>query len=95
MEHRSQTALCCNSFSGVAQSSDQSNRPTTRDRAELAAELRSFHIRNARSADSDANVGRPVHVLYYRALATDLVQIVRVLHERMEPSLHLNSDDAD
>jgi toxin ParE1/3/4 len=69
--------------------------PTTRDRAELAVGLRSFHIRNARITDPNVNVRSPVHVLYYRAITTDLVEIVRVLHERMEPSLHFNSDNAD
>jgi toxin ParE1/3/4 len=49
--------------------------PTTRDRAELAVGLRSFHIRNARSTDPDAIVRSPVHVLYYRAEATDVVKL--------------------
>jgi toxin ParE1/3/4 len=31
-----------------------------------------------------------VHVLYYRVLAPGLIEIVRVLHERMEPSRHLH-----
>lgn len=62
--------------------------PATRDRAELSPGLRSFHIRHARGDDPRAKVRRPVHVLYFRAVAPNLIEIVRVLHERMEPSQH-------
>jgi len=58
----------------------------TRERTELSPGLRSFHIRNSRGDDSRVQVRRPVHVLYYRALAPNSIEIVRVLHERMEPS---------
>jgi toxin ParE1/3/4 len=34
----------------------------------------------------------PVHVLYYRVVRPNLVEIVRVLHVRMEPSRHLGAD---
>jgi toxin ParE1/3/4 len=66
--------------------------PATRGRAELLTGIRSFHVRYARSHDPEAKVRRPVHVLYYRAVAPDLVEIVRVLHDRMEPSRHLGTD---
>ena len=62
--------------------------PTTRDRAELAPGVRSFHIRHARVGDPNAKVGRPVHILY-RAIAPGLIEIVCVLHEHMEPSSRL------
>jgi toxin ParE1/3/4 len=42
-------------------------------------------------------VRRPVHVLYYRVAQKGVIGIVRVLHERMEPSQHfeeLPTDDA-
>lgn len=61
----------------------------TRRREELRAGIRSFHLRHARSADPAGRVRRPVHVLYYRAITPALIEIVRVLHERMEPSRHL------
>jgi hypothetical protein len=32
----------------------------------------------------------PVHVLYYRVAQKGVIEIVRVLHERMEPSRHLD-----
>src|SRR5438874_408989 len=50
-------------------------------RTELSRGLRSFHLRHARGPA--ARVGRPVHVLYYRAVQPAVVEIVRVLHERM------------
>src|SRR4051812_28600394 len=58
--------------------------PTTRMRSELAAGIRSFHCRYARRADPQAKVRQPAHVIYYRMVPPDLIEIVRVLHERME-----------
>ena len=63
--------------------------PATRERADLLPGVRSFHIRHARGHDLEVRVGRPVHVLYYRVIKPGLVEIVRVLHDRMEPSRHL------
>lgn len=70
--------------------------PATRDRRELRASIRSFHIRHAGGNDPEANVRRPVHVLYYRVIQPGLVDIIRVLHERKEPSRHLTvPEDTD
>lgn len=66
--------------------------PTTRDRAELCRGIRSFHLRNARVGDVEAKVRKPVHVLFYRVVASGVVEIVRILHERMEPSRHIGAD---
>ena len=72
------------------------NGPAMRDRAELSPGIRSFHVRHARNDNPEAKVRRPVHVLYYRTVALDLIEIVRVLHERMEPSRHVDpSVDGD
>jgi toxin ParE1/3/4 len=57
----------------------------TRDRADLRSGLRSFHLRHAPANGPRAAVRRPVHVIYYREIAPGLVEIVRILHERMEP----------
>ena len=35
-------------------------------------------------------MGDPVHVIFSRADEPGLVEIVRVLHERMEPSRHFD-----
>ncbi len=34
-------------------------------------------------------VANPVHVLFYRVIQPGLVEIVRVLHDHMEPSRHI------
>jgi toxin ParE1/3/4 len=64
---------------------------STLDRGELLAGLRSLHIRHSRNESREAPVGEPVHVIFYRVAAPDLVEIVRILHDRMEPSLHIGS----
>ncbi|HTT81054.1 MAG TPA: type II toxin-antitoxin system RelE/ParE family toxin [Stellaceae bacterium] len=69
--------------------------PTTRGRDELRPGVRSFHLRQAGGADLEGQVRRPVHVLYYRTITPDLIEIVRVLHERMEPSRHLHEISKD
>lgn len=58
----------------------------TRDRAELSAGVRSLHIRQVHAAHG---VKEPVHVIFYRVDA-DVIEVVRVLHERMEPALHVS-----
>jgi toxin ParE1/3/4 len=63
---------------------------TTQARPELAPGLRSFHLRHARSDDPNAKVRRPVHILYYRAISSELIEFVRVLHERMDFSRHIH-----
>src|SRR5438445_8276007 len=61
--------------------------PLTRDLATLSPSLRAFHTRNLRRAHG---VKHPVHIVYYRVRRTWL-EIVRVLHDRMDPSLHINA----
>lgn len=64
--------------------------PLTRKRPELRSSgIRSFHVRHAHRSEG-AQVRRPVHVLYYRVAEEDLIDIIRVLHERMDPSRHLD-----
>jgi toxin ParE1/3/4 len=62
--------------------------PTTRSRGDWRPGIRSFHLRHA---PGDHGVGRSVHVLYYRVNVPDVVEIVRVLHERMEPRRHVSA----
>ena len=66
--------------------------PATRERAELSREVRSLHLRHARVADIETSVAGPAHVLFYRPVRPGLVEIIRVLHERMEPSRHVDAD---
>jgi toxin ParE1/3/4 len=62
----------------------------THDRSALLHGLRSLHTRHARGDEVAAAVRRPVHVIYYRLSAPGVIDIVRVLHGRMEPGRHLS-----
>jgi toxin ParE1/3/4 len=64
--------------------------PLTQARNELSPGLRSLHLCHARVIGPQGKVKKPVHVLYYRAIQPGLIEIVRVLHERMEPSRHFD-----
>jgi toxin ParE1/3/4 len=74
----------------MRQVADLPEGPLTKKRPELRAGIRSFHVRHTRRSAEDAMVRRPVHVLYYRVPQKGVIEIVRVLHERMEPSRHLD-----
>ena len=67
----------------------------TRERSELLPGLRSLHLRHVRSEQRAPRVRRPVHILYNRVIRRDLVEIVRVLHERMEPRRHVSAGSQD
>jgi toxin ParE1/3/4 len=62
---------------------------STVDHGELFEGVRSFHIRHSRSDSHEAAVRDPVHVIFYRQREPGFVEIVRVLHERMEPGKHV------
>jgi len=68
---------------------------STVDRSELFAGIRSLHIRRSRSESREAPVGDPAHVIFYRAAGPGLIEIVRVLHERMQPSRHIGFTDEE
>jgi toxin ParE1/3/4 len=63
---------------------------STVDRAELVPGIRSFHIRHSRDETREAPVANPVHVIFYRVEQPGIVEIVRVLHDRMEPRRHVS-----
>jgi toxin ParE1/3/4 len=67
---------------------DHPQGPLTRDRSHLRPGMRSFHLRHATS-DKRVQVRHPAHILFYRQVSPDLIEIVRILHERAEPSLHI------
>jgi toxin ParE1/3/4 len=69
--------------------------PLTRKRPDLRSGIRSFHVRHARRSAETAKVRKPVHVLYYRVARQGVIEIVRVLHERMEPNRHLDGLPAE
>ena len=64
---------------------------STADRSELAPDIRSFHVRHSRDESREAPVANPVHVIFYRVAQPGVVEIVRVLHDRMEPGRHIGS----
>jgi len=74
----------------MRQVADQPEGPVTKKRPELRSGIRSFHVRHTRRSAEDARVKRPVHILYDRVAQEGVIEIVRVLHERMEPSRHLD-----
>lgn len=65
--------------------------PIARARSQLGAGLRSFHLRHARG---DHGVHEPVHVIYYRNRGSQTIEILAVLHERMDPLRHLGTRSA-
>jgi toxin ParE1/3/4 len=70
----------------------QPQGPSTTDQSDLFPGIRSFHIRNSRAESREVAVGAPWHVIFYRAIEPGLIEIVRVLHERMQPSRHIGED---
>lgn len=68
---------------------DDPNGPLTKEFPFGESGVRSFHIRHSRRGSGEGRVGHPVHVIFYRAVHPGLIEIVRVLHERMEPTLHI------
>jgi toxin ParE1/3/4 len=74
---------------------DNPEDPVARDRGDLASGVLSLHLRHVRADEPDAKVRRPVHVLYYRVVRPGVVEIVRVLHERMEPGRHFGGSSRD
>jgi toxin ParE1/3/4 len=73
---------------GLRRIADPQGRSTI-DHNELFAGVRSFDIRYSRDESRQAPVGRPVHVIYYRMVEPGLIEVVLVLHERVEPRRHL------
>lgn len=61
----------------------------TVDRAELVPGIRSFHLRYSRDESREAPGANPVHAIFYRVAQWGHVEIVRVLHDRMEPGRHI------
>lgn len=80
--HARYTTLLAEALKGLAR---KPSPPTSKARSELGDGVRSFHVRHVRGS---AGVKEPVHVVFYR-VAGERLEVVRVLHERMEPTLHV------
>ncbi|AUG51543.1 type II toxin-antitoxin system RelE/ParE family toxin [Thalassospira marina] len=61
----------------------------TLDRPDLRPDIRCFHIRHSRLHSTEQPVGRPVHVVFYRSTGSGVIEVIRVLHERMDPVRHI------
>jgi toxin ParE1/3/4 len=79
----------------IRQVADHPDGRATRARSDLAPGMRSFHTRFTRGRNPKAAVKSPVHVLIYRVVEPDLVEIVRVWHEGMDLSRHLGPSADD
>ena len=74
----------------MRQVADEPEGPLTWNRNELRSGIRSFHVRSGHRSADTAKVRKPVHVLYYRVAQNHVIEIVRVLHEKMDPRRHLD-----
>lgn len=63
--------------------------PLTHGRDELMPGLRSIHLKRVRA---NSGVRAPVHVVFFRSGPRGSVEIVRVLHDRVDPLLHLGEE---
>ena len=79
----------------VAALRDVSSQPGSPARPELGEGVRSWHLRLSREhARTDTGiVCRPRHFLIYRA-QSQMTVIGRVLHDSLEPTQHLGSEDS-
>ncbi|MBB6290545.1 MULTISPECIES: type II toxin-antitoxin system RelE/ParE family toxin [unclassified Pseudomonas] len=64
------------------------------DRDELAPGLRSYHFTYSRQQAKHLHgaVKSPRHIVFYRMVNDDLIEVVRLLHDAMEVQLHLPND---
>jgi toxin ParE1/3/4 len=79
-------------FAAVLKVADDPFGRMTKDESALSQDLRSLHTRFASVARGRV-VRKPVHILYYRELDGGMVQIVRILHERMNVAQYLSEPD--
>jgi toxin ParE1/3/4 len=90
-KHRYRAVL----IGGMRQVASDPEGKLTRERTDIRPGLRSFHLRHLRQGSRNLRVRRPAHVIYYRVIEPGLVEIVRVLHERMEPARQFADDVLD
>jgi len=73
----------------MRQAAEDPEGPVTTNRDALRHGLRSVHLKNIQVDDPAAKVRRPVHLIYFRVARSGLIEMVRVLHERMEARRHI------
>ncbi|MBO1537186.1 type II toxin-antitoxin system RelE/ParE family toxin [Pseudomonas sp. OA65] len=64
------------------------------ERDELAPDLRSYHLIYSRqqAKHPHGTVKSPRHIVFYRVVNDDVIEVVRLLHDAMEVQLHLPND---
>ncbi|MFK3789519.1 type II toxin-antitoxin system RelE/ParE family toxin [Pseudomonas piscis] len=64
------------------------------ERNELARGLRSYHLLHSRrrSQGQSSLVKRPRHILFYRVIDNDLIEVIRLLHDAMDAQSQLQSE---
>lgn len=73
---------------------EQPQRPGAVVRVDLGAGLMQFHLRHCpKPALGEGRVQRPRHAIYYRVVESGLIDILRVLHDRMDPRRHVDNDN--
>ncbi len=62
----------------------------TAGRDDIAPGLRSYHLTHSRQSarQSRAYVKKPRHIVFYRVLTGDVIEVVRLLHDAMDVQLH-------
>ena len=66
-------------------------RPGSRDRSDLVPGFRMYHLLNSRerARTADVMVRSPRHVLLYHCPDEHSIEILRLLHDAMDPDRHL------
>lgn len=64
----------------------------TRDCSRDMRGARSLHLRHVKIVPAEERVKSPSHVLYYRIDHDGSVLLIRILHERMDPRIHLRDE---
>ena len=62
---------------------DELKNPLVQDCSNLQRGLRCLHLKHS-VRGSGSKVRHPVHIVYFRIVNPEIVEIVRVLHERMD-----------
>jgi toxin ParE1/3/4 len=65
---------------------------STIDRTALFPGVWSFHLRHSRNESLEAPVTNPVHVIFFRVTPSGVIEIIRVLHDRMQPERHIGRE---
>jgi toxin ParE1/3/4 len=73
---------------------DAPDRPGSHERPEIAASVRTYHLRHSRDrvGKRPGKVQRPRHFLLYRISSDGVVEIGRILHDGMDLRRHLPAD---